>query len=492
MATASGGTDHNPNRGSRFRGLDDIHQFPENKTKKKRHNNDLVDPKTGFKVAEKMFGEYYILERIDSESDFEKVSPFFVEKALTSSVGANHETKLLRNGTLLVKCKNDKQAAQLLKLNNTLFGNTYKVKVTEHSSLNTVQGLIYCKASRFLSEEEILEGLQEQKVVAVRKIKRKVGDNLVDTNLCILTFKLSILPPDIKFGHYHVLVETYIPSPLRCLNCFRFGHTRKHCKNDRICALCSNQFHESACLTGSRCINCKGIHSNWSKECPYYKREVSIQTIKVQQKISYYEAKKKFDSLGNTANTSYAHTQNSNTYSQTLSTEHARPSAHTQMPSTSAVRTRTNSNDKPLTLSHTPIQSYADAITPTHINQTEKDKNPPTQSQTEIANTSKINSTHSYFNLNTVLPDQPFNFTLLTPSSATNTINNHTQLPIHNTIDTFKIPSDTPKTQTTNSITNINLSSKTKTSKPLSLTLSKKETKKKSEDDSFSDAGVSS
>lgn len=324
MTSASGGTSCGPmDRGSRFRGLDDYTEYPEIQTKKKRlhnNNNECIDPKTGFAVTEKLYAEFYIVERSEENKSFEQVSPFFIEKALTSHIGPHHETKRLRNGTLLVKCKNDKQAKLLLNFNNTLFGNTFKVKVTEHASLNTVQGLIYCWDSKYLSEEEIIEGLAEQKVIAVRKIKRKVGANLVDTALCILTFKRSQLPISIKFGFHSVLVKPYIPNPLRCMNCFRFGHTRKNCKKDRICAMCSESFHDpDICVSGSRCVNCKGAHTNWSKECPHFVREMGIQTIKVQEKLSYIEAKKKYDSFPHAPQMRFtANTNKQQSYTQVL------------------------------------------------------------------------------------------------------------------------------------------------------------------------------
>lgn len=323
MASASSGINCGPmDRGSRFRGLDDFTEYPEIHPKKKRqhNNNDCIDPKTGFTVIEKLYAEFYIIERTEDNKSFEQVSPFLIEKALTSFIGAQHETKRLRNGTLLVKCKNDKQAKLLLNFNQTLFGNVFPVKVTEHSSLNTVQGLIYCWDSKFLSEEDIVEGLAEQKVIAVRKIKRKVGANLVDTALCILTFKRSQLPTSIKFGFHSVLVKPYIPNPLRCLNCFKFGHTRKNCKKDRVCAMCSDLFHDpEICVTGSRCVNCKGPHTNWSKECPQFVREMGIQTIKVQEKLSYMEAKKKYDAFPNAPQMHFtANTNKQQTYTQAL------------------------------------------------------------------------------------------------------------------------------------------------------------------------------
>lgn len=301
-AASSGGRDYGlRDRGSRYRDLDDYIEFPTLQHKKKRSFQE-VDPSTGFPSIAKTYAAFHVVEMQDKQKSFEQISPFFIEKALSSYIGQQHETKRLRNGTLLVKCKNEKQAQLLMSYNSNnnaiLFGNTYKVNVFEHATLNTVEGLIYCWDAKFLSEDEILEGLQEEGVVKVRKIRKKVGDKLVDTALCILTFRRSQLPTSIKFGFHRVLVKTYIPNPLRCLNCFRFGHTRKFCKSERICASCSNEFHEpTQCVVASRCINCNGNHNNWNKECPHYKREVGIQKIKVQEKLSYYEAKKKYDSF---------------------------------------------------------------------------------------------------------------------------------------------------------------------------------------------------
>lgn len=302
MASASGGMDIDmEDRGSRFRGLENLTTFPdlEPNYKKKRlnqNNNNVIDPKTGFVSQEKTYGEFYVIEKLDKTS-FETTSPFFVEKALTTQIGSDHETKRLRNGTLLVKCKNDKQAQLLQKFNNVLFGSTFKVKVTEHTTLNTIQGTIRCEDSKNWSEAEIQEGLAAQKVVAVQKMQRKVGDALVYTGTCVLTFKKSILPSSIKFGYINCNVKPFIPNPMRCLNCFRFGHTRKHCTKDRICISCSESFHEAVCSSEIRCVNCNGKHKNISKDCPRFKRELGIQTIKVQNKISYFEAKKKYDSI---------------------------------------------------------------------------------------------------------------------------------------------------------------------------------------------------
>lgn len=353
MESASGGTD----RGSRFRGLAEYNQYPEINPKKKRQTiglNEFIDSKTGFVVAEKQYAEYYIVELIEDKKTFDHISPFFVEKALTSHIGNNHQTKCLRNGSLLVKCKNEKQANLLLGFNNILFGNTYKVKVIEHGSLNTVQGIIFCNVSKRLSEADILEGLAHQKVTAVRKLKKKVGNDLVDTGNVVLTFKKSNLPNEIKFGYLSVIVRTYIPNPLRCINCFKFGHTRNHCKKERICALCSDLYHEpNPCTHGSKCTNCDGEHTNWNKECPKFKREVAINAIKVQEKISYFDAKNKYESFNVPVSSLVTlESVHKPSYSQSLSLNShnsfipLHPPKKSSIPQNNIVSTQSSINDK--------------------------------------------------------------------------------------------------------------------------------------------------
>lgn len=177
-------------------------------------------------------------------------------------------------------------------------GGMYKINVIEHANLNTCQGIIYCYDLKYLSEEEILTGLQKQKVITVRKIKRKINEDLVDTALCVLTFKSSHLPTSIDVGFHRVQVKLFIPNPLRCVNCFKFGHPKKFCNSNRVCALCSETFHDKEpCKSGNHCINCEGPHSNSSKECPRYQREYEIQKIRTTSKLSYFEAKKSFESM---------------------------------------------------------------------------------------------------------------------------------------------------------------------------------------------------
>ena len=276
----------------------DSTSFPVIPSKKQRkRSNEIIDPLTGFIVQKQDFAEFYVMAHAVEGKDLDRASPFLIEKALSNSVGSGTITKRLRDGTLLIQVANESQGNKLLNIKS--LGGIFDVTVREHATLNQCQGLIYCHDARFLTEEEILSGLnaQKQKVTAVRKIKRKINGELKDTALCILTFKMSYLPPYINFGFHRIPVQIYIPNPLRCLNCFKFGHPRKYCKKERVCAQCSELFHAESCSSGSKCVNCLESHNNWSRECEIFKKEFEIQKLRVTFRLSYFDAKKKFESM---------------------------------------------------------------------------------------------------------------------------------------------------------------------------------------------------
>ena len=69
-------------------------------------------------------------------------------------------------------------------------------------------------------------------------MKRRVQGELIETNLCIITFARTKIPNLIKLADWHhEIVQQYIPNPIRCNNYQRFDRTKKWCwKTDEICA----------------------------------------------------------------------------------------------------------------------------------------------------------------------------------------------------------------------------------------------------------------
>ena len=71
-------------------------------------------------------------------------------------------------------------------------------------------------------------------------------------------------------------VRKYIPEPLRCYNCQRYGHHQARCQLQAVCAVCSQRHPTTTCLdrlkkketVTAKCPNCKGKHHAWNLRCP--------------------------------------------------------------------------------------------------------------------------------------------------------------------------------------------------------------------------------
>lgn len=254
-------------------------------------NNDLT--KSLFFKDQPDDSMYVVMTRTDPDMTMSTISPFAIDKGIEGICGPVKKVSRMRNETLLIQTKNNKQAQKLLAAKS--FGGIAKIAVTEHNTLNTCKGIISCFDLCACSDDEIKEGLKSQKVIEIERIKTMRNGVLTNTPHIILTFKANMLPETIKAGFIMLKVRLYVPNPLRCGNCYKFGHKKSVCKRQKLCRDCSEDFHEGQqCVQVTKCINCEGNHPATSKDCPRYIEEHQIQTIRVSDKISYNEAKSRF------------------------------------------------------------------------------------------------------------------------------------------------------------------------------------------------------
>ncbi|GBM30679.1 hypothetical protein AVEN_259552-1 [Araneus ventricosus] len=171
---------------------------------------------------------------------------------------------------------------------------TIKVTVSPHHTLNHSKGVISESEFQRDLEEDLLECLQTQNVIAVKRITIKRNGQIFPTKHPILTFNNPVLPKNVKIAYINCPVKPYIPDPLRCFKCQKFGHTTIACRgNKEICARCSLPDHNSQTCksTTQKCYNCSADHPSYSRSYPRYKLEKEIQTIKITKKISFQEAR---------------------------------------------------------------------------------------------------------------------------------------------------------------------------------------------------------
>ena len=114
-----------------------------------------------------------------------------------------------------------------------------------------------------------------------------------NTNTSIVTFKQTTIPQHMNIGYIRVPVTVYIPNPLRCFKCQKFGHRQKNCTGKTICAKCGQEDYRSEeCSNEAKCPNCSGSHSAFSKNCPQRLLEKRVQHIRAERNISFIEARK--------------------------------------------------------------------------------------------------------------------------------------------------------------------------------------------------------
>ena len=128
-------------------------------------------------------------------------------------------------------------------------------------------------------------------MVNVHRICRKVDGIFVPSTTLILTFDRPSLPDCIRCGFFNLRVRQYVPNPLCCFKCQRFGHTKEHCMSQAICVSCGQKAHSPLCQSSPHFIYCDGPHGSNSHDCLKFQIEMEIQKIRATDKVSVLEAR---------------------------------------------------------------------------------------------------------------------------------------------------------------------------------------------------------
>ncbi|GFT94149.1 RNA-directed DNA polymerase from mobile element jockey [Trichonephila clavipes] len=185
-------------------------------------------------------------------------SPFAIQKAIQGIGGDPKSVKKLRSGDLLL------ETVSALQTKSFLLAKTFldcPLKASPHKSLNSSRGVISEPDLICTPEAEILEGFSGQGVI--------------------------------QAGYLNCRIRPYIPNPLRCFKCQRFGHSQTSCRGQLTCSRCASVGHSSTdCTLEPKCVNCTQSHPSDSKLCQKWKIEKQIQEIKINKNISYFEARR--------------------------------------------------------------------------------------------------------------------------------------------------------------------------------------------------------
>ena len=218
----------------------------------------------------------------------------WVQSALRGVLGREKVDKanLLRDGYLLVKTKNQTQTDKLLQTKTLM---NEECSVVRDPKLNMSKGKIHAYDLQDLSEDEIVQWLSEFGVVGAKRFTRRVDGKIEQTPTLLLTFDMPTCPQKLELDYTTYHVQQHIPNPLTCYRCGGYGHPEVGCKKPKKCLRCGEFAHDGQC--SMKCLSCGSTeHSCLSHQCPTWKKEKTICSIKVEQEVSYAEARRRHKS----------------------------------------------------------------------------------------------------------------------------------------------------------------------------------------------------
>ena len=238
-------------------------------------------------------GSFVVFKPTVDDASFRKLNVFWPAKQLYSICALeNAHIEAPFNGTLIIKTQSRTQTKQLLKITE-FCGKT--VTVFLHPSRNSSQGTIWAPDLRHMSESELLTDLQDQAVTGVRRLTTKKDGQRRDTHRLVLTFASLTLPQNIKIGYLNFEVAIFVPNPIRCFKCQRYGHGINSCSfHSARCPLCGEPPHgEEPCPVPQRCLSCNSKdHATTSNHCPVWLREKEICALKTRTGVSWQQARR--------------------------------------------------------------------------------------------------------------------------------------------------------------------------------------------------------
>ena len=105
-------------------------------------------------------------------------------------------------------------------------------------------------------------------VVGVNRVTLKKEGKVIPTNTLFMAFGSLDLLKEITVGYLKVKVALFVPNPMRCFNCNKFGHTSQRCKVAAKCPDCGKDKHEGRCEGPKLCSNCSNV--GWVRSVGVY------------------------------------------------------------------------------------------------------------------------------------------------------------------------------------------------------------------------------
>ena len=241
---------------------------------------------------------FIIMEAADPNAPL-NLNAFVLRKAIDGMANAElNNVKPMQPGRVFIEVETKQQCKNLLKTTKLL--GYLPVKVSQHRTLTSSKFVIKCEELDKMDDEKIKKELQPQGIIAVKRIS-------IRYSLYFLTIEGQTIAKKINIGYLKKETRPYIPNPKRCFQCQKFGHTKNSCKGKAVCAGCGEEGHNlDDCQNEPKCVNCQGDPVAISWDCPKWKIEKDIVTLKYTENISFADARKRLQPSFDPSKDSYA------------------------------------------------------------------------------------------------------------------------------------------------------------------------------------------
>ena len=181
-----------------------------------------------------------------------------------------------------------------------------EVSMKKHDTLNSIQGTVvlptFDDENQLPSKYLLLDSLQKRydnvEDIEVYKIQNRKYPNR-SLQLAKIKFIGQSLPQRIKIQGQNREVRPFVPKPLQCKSCLKFGHSESKCRGVPVCAFCSSTEHPTTWNCGTpKCINCGLGHHAKSKECTFYMYNTELKLLVSRTGMSFREAKLELKARG--------------------------------------------------------------------------------------------------------------------------------------------------------------------------------------------------
>lgn len=240
---------------------------------------------------------FYVYMESTDKSNLGRLHALKVGHILHKKLSVNNiiEIKSIGKNRIRVQLGSMLDANKLV-MNELLVNENIRAYIPNH--ILEIKGLIR-GIDTFFDTDYLRENIvSSSKIIDITRMKKKTVINgevtLINKQSVIISFEGNQLPKKVTINSVSCPVERFYGRVTQCYNCLRYGHISKQCRSSKqLCISCSQEKldNHSCTISDICCVHCHSSgHKSNSKDCPVYKKQVSLKKIMAEMSISFREA----------------------------------------------------------------------------------------------------------------------------------------------------------------------------------------------------------